>query len=230
MGMVHGPNFVTDSLEIFLDAGNVKSYPGSGTAWSDLTGNGNTGTLGGPTYNSANGGHFTFDGSNDGIELPHNSYWTKTSSDSFSICLWAYVNTNASEYSALFSHQDCNDPSIQIYVSGPTTSIYYRGHDAVNATYTANVTGAWFNVVATHNGSNQGLTLYFNGSSAATATDSGSWSISSGGSEVWLGRRKWCGSTNELNGKIASFCYYSKLLSAAEVLQNYNSHKSRFCL
>ena len=40
-----GPNIVTDGLVLSLDAANKKSYPGTGTAWNDLSGNSNTGTL-----------------------------------------------------------------------------------------------------------------------------------------------------------------------------------------
>ena len=54
---------VKDGLVLALDAGNTKSYPGSGTSWSDLSGQGNTGTLtNGPTYSSADGGSIVFDG------------------------------------------------------------------------------------------------------------------------------------------------------------------------
>ena len=41
MGLAHSPRIVTDGLVLLLDAGNTKSYPGSGTTWSDLSGNGN---------------------------------------------------------------------------------------------------------------------------------------------------------------------------------------------
>ena len=54
----------SEGLSLLLDAANVKSYPGSGTSWFDLSGNSNTGTLtNGPTYNSD--GYFAFDGTND---------------------------------------------------------------------------------------------------------------------------------------------------------------------
>ena len=33
---------VTDGLVFNLDAGDPRSYPGSGTTWTDLSGNGNT--------------------------------------------------------------------------------------------------------------------------------------------------------------------------------------------
>ena len=56
------PDIVRDGLVLNLDAGEPSSYPGTGTAWTDLSGNGNTGTLtNGPTYSSANGGSIVFD-------------------------------------------------------------------------------------------------------------------------------------------------------------------------
>ena len=66
MAVGYNPKIITDGLVLCLDAGNTKSYPGSGTSWSDLSGQGNTGTLvNGPTYSSADGGSIVFDGSND---------------------------------------------------------------------------------------------------------------------------------------------------------------------
>ena len=66
MGLAHSPSLVMNGLVLALDAANPKSYPGSGTTWTDLSGRGNTGTLtNGPTYSSANGGSLVFDGTND---------------------------------------------------------------------------------------------------------------------------------------------------------------------
>ena len=63
---VLGPNVVTDGLVLYLDAGNVKSYPGTGTVWSDLSGDGNNGDLiNGITYSS---GNLLFDGSIDYVD------------------------------------------------------------------------------------------------------------------------------------------------------------------
>jgi hypothetical protein len=45
MAISYNPRIVTDGLVLALDAGNPKSYPGSGTTWTDLSGNGNNGTL-----------------------------------------------------------------------------------------------------------------------------------------------------------------------------------------
>ena len=54
-----GPKTVTDGLVLSLDAANKKSYPGSGTTWYDLSGNGFNFTLDGSgiTWNSS--GYFS---------------------------------------------------------------------------------------------------------------------------------------------------------------------------
>jgi len=59
MALAHSPRIITSGLVGCWDAGNTKSYPSSGTTWSDLSGSNNTGTLqASPTYNSL--GYFTF--------------------------------------------------------------------------------------------------------------------------------------------------------------------------
>jgi hypothetical protein len=37
MGLAHSPRIVTDGLVVALDAGNTKSYPGSGSTLYDLS-------------------------------------------------------------------------------------------------------------------------------------------------------------------------------------------------
>ena len=59
MSISYNPRIVTDGLVLCLDAGNIKSYPGSGTTWTDLSGNGNNCTIdaSGFTYNAS--GYFS---------------------------------------------------------------------------------------------------------------------------------------------------------------------------
>jgi hypothetical protein len=68
--LFHSPRIVTDGLVLYLDAANGRSYPGSGTTWSDLSGNGNNGTLvNGPTFNTGSLGSIQFDGVNDYCDI-----------------------------------------------------------------------------------------------------------------------------------------------------------------
>jgi hypothetical protein len=62
MAEVHGPKIVRDGLVLYLDAADKTSYPGSGTTWYDLSGNGFHHSLSGsPTYN---GNSFTLNQTN----------------------------------------------------------------------------------------------------------------------------------------------------------------------
>jgi hypothetical protein len=56
------PTIVTDNLQLYLDAGDTDSYPGSGTTWFDLSANAyTTATLvNGVGFTSSNGGALTF--------------------------------------------------------------------------------------------------------------------------------------------------------------------------
>jgi hypothetical protein len=66
MGVAGGPRVKNSDMIMYVDALNPKSYGGSGTAWSDVSGNGNDGSLqNSPTYSSD--GHFDFDGTNDRV-------------------------------------------------------------------------------------------------------------------------------------------------------------------
>ena len=74
MGVAYNPNIVTDGLVLCLDAANKRSYPGTGTTWTDRSANGNNGTLtNGPTFDSANGGSIVFDGTNDYVTTTKNN-------------------------------------------------------------------------------------------------------------------------------------------------------------
>jgi hypothetical protein len=62
---------VSGGLQMYIDAGNAASYPGSGTTWSDLSGNGNDATLvNSPTHTSGDSGYFQLNGSNQYVRLP----------------------------------------------------------------------------------------------------------------------------------------------------------------
>ena len=63
MAPIYGPRIPRENLSLCLDPGNVKSYPGSGTTWFDLSGNNNHAAMtGSPTI--ANG-IISFDGTDD---------------------------------------------------------------------------------------------------------------------------------------------------------------------
>ena len=60
MAVGYNPRIVTDGLVLALDAGNTKSYPGSGSTWTDLIGGRGATLTGSPTHTE---NYLSFDGS-----------------------------------------------------------------------------------------------------------------------------------------------------------------------
>ena len=93
MATDYNPSIVTDGLVLCVDAANTKSYPGSGTTWTDISSKGNNGTLtNGPTFSSGNGGAIVFDGTNDYVDFGSQVANLSTSTISF----WIKLQNNDS--------------------------------------------------------------------------------------------------------------------------------------
>ena len=93
MGLAHSPRLVTDGLVLCVDAANTKSYPGSGTTWTDLSGKGNDGSLiNGAAFDSGNNGSINIDGSNDRIDVAY-SPTLAFSNGIISSEIWVYVDS-----------------------------------------------------------------------------------------------------------------------------------------
>lgn len=114
---------VTDNLVQNLDAGNVLSYPGTGTLWTDTINGYNATLINGPVYNTDGGGNITFDSVNDYGSVSHNSDLNPDSGD-FSFSIWVKYNgaplTTTSVLEALISKGIYN-------VNGNEWELIFRG-------------------------------------------------------------------------------------------------------
>lgn len=209
-------SIVTAGLVVNLDAGNPASYPGSGTTWTDLSGNNNNGTLtNGPTFNSANGSSIVFDGVDD------NCNFVFTWPSVFTFNLWIYpISAFGGSFPRVISTGNADyfefaiNSSRQISYFFPATSWVSNF-----ATLTAN---QWSNISFINN--NGTSNTYVNGALVHT----GASSTATSGTTLYLANRY---TGNEAsNISIASFSIYNQALSASEILQNYNAQKSRFGL
>jgi len=226
-----GPDLVTDGLVLALDAGNEKSYPGTGTTWSDLSGNGTDGTLvNGVGYSSVNGGgSLTFDGVNDGVQLSG----TNLSLNQMTISCWNY-SSNYQQNGFMFEKTTNGSVNTQyslFYNSG--NIIYYRTYGLsttdliVNTTTAGVVNNKWNNVVATWDGTNK--KIYVNGILRVTsATLTGTVTQNTTGA-AYIGIYGNFGGY-PFNGNVSQTQIYNRALTADEVLQNYNATKYRFVI
>jgi hypothetical protein len=234
MGFYRGPNIVTDGLVLSLDAGNTKSYPGSGTIWYDKSGNGNNGTLtNGPTFNSANGGSIVFDGVNDGVLVTSSPFSSTTNSLSFNF--WVY-GTGTSTSSQSILGKDVNSdatPHILIRRTGNLNLTFNYSNGISSQTSGAsnvflNNLNKWVNLQVTANYTTGVVIIYINGIFYSQFTMSTP-VFPNTNAPVYVGSFAAAGFI-PWTGNIAVTQIYNKELSATEVLQNYNATKSRFNL
>ena len=230
MATRYTPRIVTDGLVLCLDAANSKSYPGTGTAWTDLSRNGRNGTLtNGPTFNSANGGSIVFDGTNDRVEIGSSAFtfnggtaeiWTKlTSNNRNQGFLGIQFGTPGNTYINFWMS---TNNLMRWEVIGNSSLTYL----AINST-TAFTTGTWYHVVGTFDGITN--RIYINGNPETSSTTGGSNVPTNFTTVVALGDYSSSGSY-PLAGNIALANVYTRALTQSEILQNFNATKGRFGL
>lgn len=233
-----GPNIVEDGLVLAVDAANKKSYPGSGTTWNDLSGNGYDGTLiNGPTFNSEKGGSLVFDGSNDIVLTSNNlmsslGVFSGVDNDvAYSMeCVFklnSYPTGVGTSGMSLMGHASSGGIGLQVFNSGGYyINFGYRSNNNITFTNQAISTNTWYHTVCTRptGGSSVTVSYYINGILKSSGTtdlrvDYTAARFQIGSAESRIGY---------LNGHVAFGRVYNRVLSADEVLQNYNATKTRF--
>jgi hypothetical protein len=222
------PNIVTDGLVLYLDAANTKSYVSGSTTWVDVAA-GNNGTLiGGPTFNSANGGSIVFDGNNDYVSLGNNL----DQNGPLTIMSWVYTTTVASGARAIISN--CNvagnqqDYVLEINRTAGKVGAFW-GDVLLLTSNQSLVINQWYHIgfVRSGSASNWNLNIYLNGISDSSTNTSVNPNATNAGTAI--GR---AGDYNAqyFSGRISNVTLYNRALSSAEILQNYNATKTRFGL
>jgi hypothetical protein len=225
-----GAPVVDISLMVWVDAGQTSSYPGSGTTWTDLSGNGKNYTLGAsPTYNSIlGGGVITFAGASSQYAITAASLFNSTTFNSYTMSLWAYP-TGAGNFVQVNGQTTPNSAyhysAIEISAAGVIKFGQWTGVDTVIATSTQSL-NAWYNLVITYNGTT--ATAYVNGVSVGSTNIS--WS--SPGANTFMALMA-IDSTNMGTGAYASgslgqFMVYNRGLSSDEVSTNFNALRGRY--
>lgn len=223
MGLVHSPRIVTDGLVLALDAANVKSYPGSGTTWSDLTSNSHDLTLtNGPTYSSTDGGLIDFDGSNDYATTSGSSTVSINASQDFSFDAWIKIDDNSVNSISNIGDYYLSSGFV-FYTASTSRNLSVWTNNGLAFSSGAVTLNAWAHVAFSRSGST--VTVYLNTSSVGTFTHSAALS-----GQFDLALSKYNGSySNGLNGKISNArLYIGKALTSAEVTQNYNALRGRY--
>ena len=225
--MYTGPDIVDDGLIFAIDAGSTRSYPGSGTTATSLISS-NTGTLtNGVGFSSGNGGHWEFDGVDDGIKFISELNLSSYSSVTYEGWVKAVGSASHDRWFSGTSGADVfHNPDLGIGTDGQLRYIFSGsgiGSWAQPSGLTIDTT-KFSPLVYTF--TNTGVVkIYINGTQEYTATHSNCTFPSL--SNIMIGHRY------DLNGEgvsgdIPTVRIYNTALTAAQVLQNYNAQKSRF--
>ena len=212
------PSIVTDGLSLYLDAANTRSYPGSGTAWYDLSGNVNHGTLvNGPTFDSGNAGSIVFDGTNKYVNFPNPLNQTQLDQ------IWtvqSWINITTAPYQILVG--GLNSDLFIEYVQGNNSLLYLNGSPNDYYTYGGQFTSqGWVLATFRFNNSTGDRQILRNNTNIST-TGPNQTSTPSG----QLSTFTLSSSNNAINGKVANLFIYDRYLSDEEILQNYNVIKN----
>lgn len=197
-----GPDTIEDGLILRLDATNSKSYPGTGSTWTDLSGNGNHHTIiGSPAF--SNGG-FTLDGSTQGFQRI-TALTGQTSA--CTVVIW-YSTTDTQE----------------LWVRGNQNNSFYLSASASNNYYHANCGSPTNFVDLATVVRPDSPTNYRNGNYhmwEAKTVDFSSWN--------WYDWFLYPGGW-QMAGSVSIIMVYNKVLSASESAINFAAFRGRFGL
>jgi len=225
MGLFHSPRIVTDQLKCLVDANNPKSYSGSGSTWTDLSGNNNNIThITGVSYNAS--GWFQYNGAAYS-SIPNGTIVGDNNFSSMSI--WFRVTTApTTENYALISDNFGPEWGLWYLTNGNATAYAY------GARGTAAAVNKWHNLVVTSYtpAPNSGLTYTMQGflNGVQISTDlSGTVGNGMDDTPLYVGA-DYNGNVprNFFIGDIAQIALYQKILTPSEVKQNYNALRGRF--
>jgi hypothetical protein len=213
-----------NGLLLALDAANPRSYPGTGTTWSDLSHGGeNNGTLtNGPTFSSSNLGEINFDGVNDTVNV------TLDLRRNFTLSCW--IKYNVINGFAFFGQgPTTTNQGLHIWNTSNTTVRFGMFSNDTDFTSLSLSTNTWYNFVFTYNHSSPFTKqMYLNGT-LMSGTQIQSQSQYSGTGVLRIGATYSSGGSYA-NGTFTNVKIYNRILTNSEVSQNYNTIKGRYGL
>jgi hypothetical protein len=236
MAVNYSPKIVTNGLVTCLDAGNRKSYVGTGTTWRNLIVGPYVATLtNGPTFNTDFGGSIVFDASNDQVDTNYPTDLTNITG-TFSYECWALptlttslpgqsgsgITTTSGNRWIIYSDNRGSARGVGMCVGTNGVSVIEHGANNIYAplthAYTFSSTLFTNVTVVVSSGSPN---LYINGIFQKTGVTSGStvypsFSIIGSGAYGLYG------------GRMAIIKLYNYALTASQVNSNFNNLKARF--
>jgi len=222
MALGHNPSIVTSGLVLCLDAGNPRSYAGTGTTWYDVSPNATTAALNnGPTYTSGTSGYFNFDGVDDygqtaAVVLP------TANGSALTLEAFCYTTTTTPGYQTVlgtagtFSQIGFSTSNFAGGRNGGGGNTLYTGLTSISA-------NTWYHMCMTYDGTNGRFylngSLIYTGSIGSNAATNGVSLLSTYAANT---------AAERFTGRLAVARVYNIQLSADQILQNYNAIRGRY--
>jgi hypothetical protein len=216
---------------IYINPDSSASYPGSGSTVTDLSGNGNNGTLvNSPTFTSGTPSYFNLDGGNwIGYGDVGDTY------GSFTALNWVYFDSLTGYVSLISKWSDTGGQRSWMMVKEETTNYLQAFYDrsgtfstvrSINATTSALVANTWYLVAMTYDSSNGNCELFRNNVSVGTATFSSSGNLFNSSSPLQTGAQG--EPSRPLDGRLGKFILYKSVLSSGDLTQIWNATKANY--
>ena len=216
-----GAPVVDTSLRLWLDTGQPTSYPGSGSTWTDLSGNGATTTLvGSPTYASTQGGYLTFNGSSQ-----YGTVSQTTTLTSATFITWIYSNANQASYAGLLYNRSTSTFGFGLGYVGTNSIGFTWNADVASYSWNSGLSvtnDVWCMVSVTVSPTT--TTAYLN----TTASTPLSFTAASQTLNDLRVANDSIGSSRSFNGRISQVMMYNRALSADEITTNFNALRGRY--
>lgn len=214
MGVVAGPDIITDGLILCLDASNPKSYPGTGTTWFDISGQGNNGTMNAVTHiPSESKGIMQTAGLNTSyVNVPLN-----LSTSNFTVITTSRYTPAATIKGRVVSGVGNN--WLLGHHSGTSPDYYSNGWILNSGTSAENEN--WHMYSGSGDISGDKYSFYVDGNALVTNSAGGA----SGPNNFNIGKYS---STEFSQCQVSSLLAYNRVLSASEIEQNFNATRGRF--
>jgi len=233
MGLAHNPNVVTDGIKFYWDAANRRSYPGTGTSWDDMV-KSKPASINNATFTNQKGGYIELDGTNDDVTIANDADFTMPAGD-WTLCIWcADLGGNADKRHIIGTYganprwiiRDTDDGAAGwAFMTKSASAGWNRTYSTVDIQDTDD---EWHYLVVTGSsgGGSGSIKLYTDGVDTSLSSSYALESITRTTTTIYMGNA--AGGGHDLEGNIASVAIYNRVLTAAEVKQNYNATKGRF--
>ena len=222
MGVFSSPSIPLDGLVFSIDAGNTKSYSGSGTNVNDIV----TGTVetltNGTGYSSNLSGYFSFDGVDDFINVGSLGTFTTQGTISFWMNSLDVQVAIRNPFSTNYNGFNTNVLRFEIGESIGSLKVWIDSGGLAGLNFSTINVNTWYHVLVTWNQSTNSFIGYLNGSLNVSSSSWTLWPTAFVNVGIGTGYNRYFG------GFISNVQIYNRALSGVEVAQLYNATKDRY--